>query len=46
MTELVQALLELERARSLSAVGAVLRGIAAPLGFDRVLVFATGTGLE
>ena len=46
MTELVQALLELERASSLSAVGAVLRGIAAPLGFDRVLVFATGTGLE
>lgn len=46
MTELVQALLELERARSLSAVGAVLRGIAAPLGFDRVLVFATGTRLE
>ncbi|WP_414496515.1 response regulator transcription factor [Stenotrophomonas maltophilia] len=46
MTALVQALLELERARSLSAVGAVLRSIAAPLGYDRVLVFATGTGLE
>lgn len=46
MTALVQALLEMERARSLSAVGAVLRGIAAPLGYDRVLVFATGTGLE
>ncbi len=46
MSELVQALLELERARSLSAVGAVLRSISAPLGYDRVLVFATGTGLE
>jgi hypothetical protein len=32
MSELVQALLELERARSLSAVGAVLRSISAPLG--------------
>lgn len=46
MSDLLQALLELERARSLSEVGAVLRSIAAPLGYDRVLVFATGTGLE
>jgi len=46
MGDLVQALLELERARSLSSVGAVLRSISAPLGYDRVLVFATGTGLE
>ncbi|WP_422347676.1 PA1136 family autoinducer-binding transcriptional regulator [Stenotrophomonas sp. DR009] len=46
MSDLLQALLELERARSLSEVGAVLRSIAVPLGYDRVLVFATGTGLE
>ncbi|MCO7462508.1 MULTISPECIES: PA1136 family autoinducer-binding transcriptional regulator [Stenotrophomonas] len=46
MAELVQALLGLENAHSLAAVGALLRGVAAPLGYDRVLVFATGTGLE
>ncbi len=46
MSDLLQALLELERARSLSEVGAALRSIAVPLGYDRVLVFATGTGLE
>ncbi len=46
MAELVQALLGLERADSLTEVGAILRSVAAPLGYDRVLVFATGTGLE
>lgn len=46
MPALVPALLELEQARSLPAVGGVLRAAASPLGYDRLLVFATGTGLE
>lgn len=46
MTALVPTLLELERARSITGIGALLRSIAAPLGYDRVLLFATGTGLE
>ncbi|WP_303638760.1 PA1136 family autoinducer-binding transcriptional regulator [Stenotrophomonas tuberculopleuritidis] len=46
MDEVVQALLQLERARALDAVGAVLRDSALPLGYDRLLLFATGTGLE
>lgn len=46
MPALVPALLELEQARSLAAVGGVLRAAASPLGYDRLLVFATGTGLE
>ncbi len=46
MTAPVPALLELEQARSLAAVGSVLRNAASPLGYDRLLVFATGTWLE
>ena len=46
MPALVPPLLELEQARSLPAVGGVLRAAASPLGYDRLLVFATGTGLE
>ncbi|SFS01106.1 LuxR family transcriptional regulatory, chaperone HchA-associated [Stenotrophomonas maltophilia] len=46
MTALVPTLLELERARSITGIGALLRSIAAPLGYDRVLLFAAGTGLE
>jgi len=43
---LVPMLLELEQARSIAEIGALLRSIAAPLGYDHVLVFAAGTGLE
>ncbi|MDT3502766.1 PA1136 family autoinducer-binding transcriptional regulator [Stenotrophomonas maltophilia] len=46
MTALVPMLLELEQARSITGIGALLRSIAAPLGYDRVLLFAAGTGLE
>ncbi|MEG0184733.1 MAG: LuxR C-terminal-related transcriptional regulator [Stenotrophomonas sp.] len=46
MAEVMQALLQLERARALDAVGTVLRDSASPLGYDRLLLFATGTGLE
>ncbi|MDI9249829.1 LuxR C-terminal-related transcriptional regulator [Stenotrophomonas sp. RS-48] len=46
MAALVPMLLELEQARSIAGIGALLRSIAAPLGYDRVLVFAAGTGLE
>ncbi|HIE5356123.1 TPA: PA1136 family autoinducer-binding transcriptional regulator [Stenotrophomonas maltophilia] len=46
MTALVSMLLELEQARSITGIGALLRSIAAPLGYDRVLLFAAGTGLE
>lgn len=46
MTALVPALLQLEQARSLGVVGSVLRAAATPFGYDRLLLFATGTGLE
>ncbi len=46
MTALVPSPLELEQARSLAAVGSMLRDAASPLGYDRLLVFATRTWLE
>lgn len=46
MDTVVQSLLVLERARSLAAIGTVLRGVGAPLGYDRTLMFATGTDLD
>lgn len=46
MAALVPMLLELEQARSIAGIGALPRSIAAPLGYDRVLVFAAGTGFE
>lgn len=46
MDSVVPSLLVLERARSLAAIGALLRSTGAPLGYDRTLMFATGTDLE